>query len=30
VENFTANSVFEGKPKIAQKSWMIKIYTIQW
>jgi len=27
---FRANSVFQGKHKVAQKSWMSKIYSMEW
>ena len=30
VKIFRASSVFQGKRKVAQKSWMLKIYSIQW
>ena len=30
VKNFKANSVFQGKRRVAQKSWMLNVYSIQW
>ena len=29
-ETCHSDSVFQGKGKVAQKSWMVKIYSMQW